>query len=94
MKPDQRVMLDRRIAEEGMHELDPHGSPPAWRNEFDGWQPNAFTMDVTGAVSPRWVLLDEVDWTDVVAVRIERNWGAPINIDDLMRDDGDLDFWP
>jgi hypothetical protein len=88
--PAIRVMLDRRIAEERMIALDPPFEHPDWLWTMLGGNgvPHAFLMDATGAVSPRWKPLDEVSWTDVVAVRIEDRWGNPLDPSDF-EDDGE-----
>jgi hypothetical protein len=87
--PAARVHLDRRIADERMTELQPHGDPPMWRHDFTGWQPMTWTMDAAGIVSRRWVRLDEVNWRDVVAVRCEQDTGRRIDIESLGEDYGD-----
>lgn len=87
MTPAQRVTLDRRIAEEGMVELNPHGTEPDWSTMFDGWIPNAWTMTIGGDVPRMWTPLDQVEWRDVVAIRVERPWGAVIDVEEFGEPD-------
>jgi hypothetical protein len=87
-----RAELERRIADERMTELEPHGEQPHWADEFQSWQPLVWTMDAAGSVSPSWVLLDEVEWYEVVAIRMETPGGIDIDVIALMSDDDDWDF--
>lgn len=77
------VHLERRIAEERMHELSPDGSPPDWLWQFSSDQPHVWTMDRTGALSRSWEWLDLIDWRDVAAIRMEYAHGQPIDTSDL-----------
>lgn len=79
--PAVRVLIDRRIAEERMTPLYPPFERPDWFDDIGcfAFVPNAFVMDATGTVSIRWCPADEIDWTSVVAVRLETSWGALID---------------
>lgn len=92
MNPQQRVMLDRRIADERFTELEPHEERPDWASMFDIQQPKVWTMNSDGETSRSWTFLDEVSWRGVVAVRVETPYG--LTIDPLDLDDDDGDFWP
>ncbi len=87
--PAARVHLDRRIAEEGCIELAPPFERPEWLHAMTNlsFTPIAFVMAADGVLSPRWQLIDEVDWSRTVAVRLETPYGAPINIEAF--DDGE-----
>lgn len=87
------MMLDSRIAEERMIALDPPYREPDWYWSLlsdHSSVPHAITMDATGVVAPRWVLLDEVDWSRTVAVRVEDRWGNSIDTE-ICEDE--LDGW-
>lgn len=93
MKADQRVMLDRRIADERFTELEPHEARPDWASMFDIQQPKAWTMTSDGTISRSWVYLDEVSWSDVVAIKIEDIYGRPLDPLDLEATyNGDYDY--
>lgn len=83
MNPQQRVMLDRRIAEERFTELEPHEERPDWASCFDIQQPKVWTMTIDGETSRSWTFLDEVSWRGVVAVRVEDTYGRPMDPADL-----------
>lgn len=91
LAPNQRVALDRRIAEEGCIEIDPPFQRPKWFWQVHGYSfvPNAFVMDRTGVMSRRWVKADEVNWSNAVAVRLETPNGQPLRIEHLGAEDED-----
>lgn len=91
MTPAARVHLDRRIAEERFTEIQPHGQAPEWMNLYD-FVPHAWTMNIAGDVSASWAHLDEVRWSEVAAVRIEDQWGNPLDPATDEEDDFDGDF--
>jgi hypothetical protein len=88
----QRVHLDRQLAREGFAEIEPHGEPPGWLWQFDARQPRVWTMRLDGVPSAGWDWLDAVDWTDVVAIRMEHDHGQPIDVARLCEDDEVEDF--
>lgn len=83
MNPQQRVMLDRRIAAERFTELEPHEERPDWAGLFDIQQPKVWTMNSDGETSRSWTFLDEVSWHGVVAVRVEDVYGRPLDPEEL-----------
>lgn len=89
--PAQRVMLDRRIAEEAMLALNPPFERPDWLYAALNLsaKPIAFVMGADGVVAPRWQLIDEVDWHRVCAVRLETSFGLPVRIETLGDDEDD-----
>jgi hypothetical protein len=90
ISPPDRVRLDSLIEQERMIALDPPFERPDWAYTLFGfsWMPIAFVMDATGTVSPRWIMADEITWSNVVAVRFETPGGIPINIE-AFEDDGE-----
>ena len=74
-----RTDLDRRIAEERMHELQPHGQPPEWLWHLGTEQPRVWTMHLDGTLSASWQWLDTLDWRDVAAIRMEYAHGQVID---------------
>ena len=89
--PAQRVMLDRRIAEEAMLALNPPFERPDWLCDALNLsaKPIAFVMGADGVVAPRWQLIDEVDWHRVCAVRLETSFGLPVSIETLGDNEDD-----
>lgn len=90
ISPAARVMLDRRIAEEGMIAINPPFQRPDWVVRFNRFSfvPLAFVMSGDGIVGRRRVLVDEIDWHGVVAVRFETPFGNPIDPADLCAYEG------
>ena len=88
--PAARVLIDRRIAEEGCIELVPPFERPEWLYAVSNlsFTPIAFVMDGDGVLASRWQLIDEVDWSRAVAVRLETPYGAPINIEAFEHGEG------
>jgi hypothetical protein len=84
MNPAQRLLLDVRIAEERMTELEPHGE------DLSSLLPvrvdRVWTMNDAGVVGP-WHWRDAVPWHEAVAYRIEDALGNPVELDDYDGDD-------
>lgn len=90
MQAAARVHLDRRIAEEGMYEIRPHGVVPDDCWPLCNLEPvHAFTMNEAGELRPGWQWSDEVDWSEVAAVKFETPWGIPLNVLEEPDFDGD-----
>lgn len=84
LTPTVRVALDRRIAEERLIALDPPFEQPDWYwKVVDDFVPIAFAMDATGALATNWTRVDELNWSNVVALRLESPAGAPLSPDDF-----------
>lgn len=81
--PMNAVALERRISEERMSALTPPYEPPDWLWNFDDVQPRVWTMNAAGEASPRWEWLDQVQWHDVVAIRMEYPHGQQIDVEAL-----------
>lgn len=82
-----RPELERRISDERMTELEPHGTIPHWADGFQNWQPLVWTMNAAGFVPVMWTVLDQVEWHDVVAIRMETPGGITIDVEALGYDD-------
>lgn len=84
-----RVMLDRRIAEEGLTAINPPFQRPDWIVELNRFSfvPLAFVMTGDGVVGRRRVLADEINWHSIVAVRFETPLGNSIDLADLCNDE-------
>lgn len=89
MTPAQRVNLDRRIGDERMIEIDPHGAEPWEITSHFSWQPLAMCMTPEGDLLPGLILLDEVPWHRVAAIRLFQPSGPEIDIPEL----GEYDDW-